>query len=177
MRSSFYVCFTLILSFCFSLSFKSVPAQIQPYIASFTFVYVYYVCNRSACYLQRLRSQFTCFNTFIIYSFVIACFIYASFWLCIFLVVTAHKFDMISQADIISNSFAFVRPTLVLPPFCLLSLCLLSPKVFARNSPCFNPFQFAITLYAITMFIHLVLKLSNMLFCFRLFFIDYYAIG
>ena len=103
------------------------------------FMYIMYVIARLDISKSWVRNS-PCFNTFIKYSFVIACFIYASFWLCIFLVVTAHKFDMISQADIISNSFAFVRPTLVLPPFCLLSLCLLSPKVFARNSPCFNPF-------------------------------------
>ena len=49
MRSSFYVCFTLILSFCISHSLKSVPAQIYAYVVRYTlfalgFIFVLKLC-------------------------------------------------------------------------------------------------------------------------------------
>ena len=120
---------------CFYLSvFLIVSNQSQPKYSHTSlvlplFMFIMYVIARLAITKGCARNS-PCFNTFLIYSFVIAFFIYASFWLCIFLVVTAHKFDkrcLIKFIRICLSSLGFAS-------FCLLSLL------------------FAITLFAVTKF-------------------------
>ena len=84
MRSSFYVCFTLILSFCFSLSLKSVPAQIYAYVVRYTlfalgFIFVLKLClwSQYAIVLTRIF----CLYGFLFVLLVSTYFFLLSLWL------------------------------------------------------------------------------------------------
>ena len=82
MRSSFYVCFTLILSFCISHSLKSVPAQIYAYVVRYTlfalgFIFVlklclWYFCCVYSLYLLVSTYFFCClFGFYNCFAFII----------------------------------------------------------------------------------------------------------